>query len=261
MNKEEFLNISNNSKQITKEAVIELESILDEFPYFQTAQVLYLKGLKNQNSFKYNNTLKKVAANSTNRTVLFNYITSNVFDYNLSIETEKELLNNIEIIAPEIIDTEKAIKIKNNQIDPSTDLIIDDSKIKELLKIEKELLKKEKELELGKPLKFEKTDEFSFNQWLDFPPKKEIVRENSKEKLNISYKNEKNIKKSELSKQVDLIEKFILKRPKIKSSKTQEIKDVSGNSVSENTSLMTETLARVYMEQKKYNKAISALRY
>ena len=261
MNKEEFLNISNNSKQITKEAVIELESILDEFPYFQTAQVLYLKGLKNQNSFKYNNTLKKVAAYSTNRTVLFNYITSNVFDYNLSIETEKELLNNIEIIAPEIIDTEKAIKIKNNQIDPSTDLIIDDSKIKELLKIEKELLKKEKELELGKPLKFEKTDEFSFNQWLDFPPKKEIVRENSKEKLNISYKNEKNIKKSELSKQVDLIEKFILKRPKIKSSKAQEIKDVSGNSVSENTSLMTETLARVYMEQKKYNKAISALRY
>ena len=53
---------------------------MKEYPYFQAARALYLKGLKNQESFKYNNELKITACNTTDRTVLFNYISSNDFN-------------------------------------------------------------------------------------------------------------------------------------------------------------------------------------
>ena len=58
----------------------ELKTIIEKYPYFQAARALYLKGLKNQNSFKYNNELKVTASFTSDRTVLFNYITSKNFE-------------------------------------------------------------------------------------------------------------------------------------------------------------------------------------
>ena len=49
------------------------------YPYFQSARVLQLKVLKNQESFKYNNELKTTAAYTSDRTVLFDFITSQCF--------------------------------------------------------------------------------------------------------------------------------------------------------------------------------------
>ena len=57
----------------------QLDDILDEFPYFQAARAIQLKGLKNLNSFKYNSALKTTAAYTTDRDVLFDFITSPEF--------------------------------------------------------------------------------------------------------------------------------------------------------------------------------------
>jgi len=261
MNTEEFIHLSINPNQITKDYVIALESVLEEFPYFQTAQVLYLKGLKNQKSFKYNNALKRVAAHSTNRTVLFDFITTDVLDFEKKSKLDIDLLNSIDVVDSVIIERTDELLVSNVS---DTDLVIDETKIQELLKIkadlESQLKAKEKELELGTPINFEKTDEFSFNEWLDLPPKKQIDREKEVKKAKNKAKKEEKTTKKNLAKQVDLIEEFILKKPKLKPSKTQEIKDISADSVKENTNLMTETLARVYIEQKKYDKAILAFR-
>ncbi|RZJ31512.1 MAG: hypothetical protein EOO48_01860 [Flavobacterium sp.] len=56
-----------------------LEKIVAEFPYFQSARALRLKGLYNQNSFQYNFALKVAAAYTTDRSVLFDFITSDTF--------------------------------------------------------------------------------------------------------------------------------------------------------------------------------------
>jgi hypothetical protein len=56
-----------------------LEKIVTEFPYFQSARALRLKGLYNQNSFQYNYALKVTAAYTTDRSVLFDFITSDSF--------------------------------------------------------------------------------------------------------------------------------------------------------------------------------------
>ncbi len=71
-----FINLLENKTKIQQLETAELKAIVQEFPYFQPARALYLKGLKNLDSFKYNNELKVTAAYTTDRTVLFNYITS-----------------------------------------------------------------------------------------------------------------------------------------------------------------------------------------
>jgi hypothetical protein len=48
--------------------------------FFQSARALRLKGLY-QNSFNYNSALKVTAAYTTDRTVLFDFITSRVYRY------------------------------------------------------------------------------------------------------------------------------------------------------------------------------------
>ncbi len=57
----------------------ELEKIVNEFPFFQSARALRLKGLYNRNSFQYNYALKVTAAHTTDRSVLFDFITSDTF--------------------------------------------------------------------------------------------------------------------------------------------------------------------------------------
>ena len=58
---------------------MELEAILYEFPFLQSARALHLKGLYNQDSFRYNLELKKTAAYTTDRSILFDFITSEQF--------------------------------------------------------------------------------------------------------------------------------------------------------------------------------------
>ena len=61
---------------------------------------------------------------------------------------------------------------------------------------------------------------------------------------------------------IDLIDQFLKTRPKIVPKRNVEVKppDIIEKSVVEKQMLMTETLARLYLKQKKYDKAIQAFR-
>ena len=50
-----------------------------QYPYFQGMRALHLKGLYKLNSYRYNFELKKTAAHTTDRTILFDFITSDNF--------------------------------------------------------------------------------------------------------------------------------------------------------------------------------------
>ena len=57
----------------------------------------------------------------------------------------------------------------------------------------------------------------------------------------------------------ELIDAFIEKSPKIKPSKTLEpIENLAEKAIVESETLMTETLARIYLEQKNYEKALQS---
>jgi len=58
----DFTYILQHPQDLTLEQTNILNEIISKYPYFQPARALYLKGLKNKESIKYNNELKTTAA-------------------------------------------------------------------------------------------------------------------------------------------------------------------------------------------------------
>lgn len=223
MKKVTFLNILEKDNPIQQVETTELKGVIEAFPYFQTARALYLKGLKNQESFKYNNELKITAAYTSDRTVLFDFITSRNFEI-----SKKDIHQQLK----EKISEEKTQEITTLQ----KPLIVENSseEIKEKLTI-------------GKPISFKTSENYSFNQWLQLASQKPIAR-NVKKPLKINVEKE------------EIIEKFIQNNPKIIPLPKDKNFTVKIEENKTDSSLMTETLAKVYLEQKKYENAIQAYR-
>jgi len=109
-----FTYLLQNPQVVTASQTRELETIISEFPYFQSARAVYLKGLKNKESFKYNQELKTTAAYTTDRSVLFDYITSDVFaqnDISRHIKQSSEHLKDVYVNEPEDISIDASITI------------------------------------------------------------------------------------------------------------------------------------------------------
>jgi tetratricopeptide (TPR) repeat protein len=283
MNVSSYNYLINKPDEINETQTLALEKVLDEFPYFQSARALRLKGLYNQNSYKYNFALKVTAAHTTDRTALFDFITSESF---IAIQKKiyekkiKELLN-ITVVDSEIVQKEELIEsvISPNTLEQSIltsikgasqapaqestttvteELEIEEPKEQSIPKPTEEGLTKTavEKLEIGKPLDFSKSETHSFQQWLQISRIEPIVRENTKED-NPMKKDP--ILDEEKNKKTKLIDKFIETSPKISPLKPGVVFTPNLELNKEDHSyLMTETLAKVYLEQKKYQKAIQA---
>jgi hypothetical protein len=216
MSVDTYKSLLSKPEELKDNQVSELKSIIKEYPFFQSARALYLKGLKNQDSFRYNNELKVTAAYTNDRAVLFDFITSESFQNKTDIH--QQIANHIEeapVVFEEIIETPEIAKEK---------------------------------LDIGKPINFSSKEGHSFNEWLQLSVKTPIVREEKKEEKQESKPLDK----------FKIIDRFIESNPKIiPADKSEKIEvDVPKNKVDK--SLMTETLAKVYLEQKKFTKAIKA---
>lgn len=244
MNLTDYTYLLNKPDAINDKYAETLDNVLSAFPYFQSARVLKLKHLYNQDSFNYNYALKVSAAYTTDRSILFDFITSDSF---VSVQKglyEKKLeeLMNMNVVGIE----EVIVDYKPIQIDPLEQSIL--TSIKEATGSEEQ--KAEEKLAIGKPLEFSKNEKHSFQEWLQLSRLKPIVREEKPKSVSPEEEEKK--------KKIELINKFIENNPKITPiSKDATVTVIAP--VTEDTSyLMTETLARVYLEQKKYSKAIQA---
>ena len=85
MTSQELTNVLQLPQVVTAEQTAMLGSILEEFPYFQSARAVFLKGLKNKESFKYNQALRVTAAYTADRSILFDFITSPLLVYRSSL--------------------------------------------------------------------------------------------------------------------------------------------------------------------------------
>jgi len=265
MNVTDFTYLINKPDAINEKQTDALGIVLDEFPYFQSARALRLKGLFNQNSFRYNYALKVTASYTTDRTVLFDFITSDTFVAIQKGLYDKKILELLDIGVSdyEIIKSEIRLEPKINTLEQSilttikgASSIEDDEKEIASAAADKSNLAMtaEENLEIGKPLGFSKEEKHSFQEWLQLSRIQPIVREKVSEdqsKTNSLIEDKK--------KKLDLIDRFIEASPKIspinQSSESNFIIDLNKT---DNSYLMTETLARVYLEQKKYQKAIQA---
>ncbi|REE27321.1 hypothetical protein DFQ09_101151 [Winogradskyella pacifica] len=266
-----------------------LSSAIKEYPYFQSLRALYLKGLKQKESYKYNNALKITAAHTTDRSVLFDYITSDIFNQNEiseQIKQNTEYIKSIEVNAVDDISVNKSVTIDDalKEHIKATEGVLDpglfevkpmpkprlEAKIEDsIIAVDVKNITAEKELKIGTPLEFNKTENHSFTEWLKITSFKPIVRNEVEDetkndvkpvtKNNVETELPEQESLSPLQKKLAIIDKFISENPKIKpvSSNSPKPKLVNNdNPVSD--SLMTETLARIYLEQKNYDKAIQS---
>jgi hypothetical protein len=270
MNTKTYLYLLANPQKISQEHQDELSVLIEEYPYFQSARALQLKGLKNSNNYLYNDSLKLTAAYTADRNVLFEYITSDHFIQNKIselIQQHDESVIEMEVVSDNIskqvsIEIDNQIKeLKKAEAILNPDLFHrKEGYINELVEANKteatpsikEIL--EVELEENQPLDFTKEDGHSFSEWLKLTSATPIVREEIKEDSSINKRN------------LDLIDKFIQDKPKLKqgvnSTKTGANIEAQKNLASQysrtSEALMTETLAKVYLQQKNFKKALQA---
>ena len=240
----EYTYLLNQPDAINDKQTLSLEKILDDFPYFQSARALRLKGLYNQDSFKYNYALKVTASHSTDRTVLFEFITSNTFTSIQKGLYEKKVaeLLNINVIGSEIISV-----LNSNQPNTLENSILNSIKSSENEKIYEKL-------QIGKPIDFAADEKHSFQEWLQLSRIQPIDRNTNATNISLQEKSYTEKKKNN-----ELIDKFIETSPKIPQIDKNSINTTVHEPKQENNSYyMTETLAKVYLEQKKYTKAIQA---
>ncbi len=190
MVKSEFISKLERIDRVNGQDFDDIKDITRTYPYFQAAKALYLKSLKAVSSIDYNQELKYTAAQTIDRTVLFDLITSESFTVSENTNSDNEL---------------------------------------------------------GKdPIPFKVGDEYSFSEWL---------------KLGSSSSKKEEYTEQESNSSSSLIDKFLKGNPKMpkaeKSSSSPTITPINESSID---GLMTETLAKVYLAQKKYENALVAYR-
>lgn len=260
-------------KVIQENQTQQLEEILKEFPYFQAARALHLKGLKTLNSYKYNNALKVTAAHTTDRDILFDFITSAEFLQNKIADTVsgKTALADKEIESEEVLpnpdrDTELIQETEDQplprSISDAEDILnpaLFESKDTSADVTSTEEKDAEESLELGKPITFTRDEKYSFSEWLQLTSLKGVRKQDRPETR--EKPSDEKVKGEGLARKekFDLIDKFIEQSPRMGSAgDSAEEVDIRSSTKIDKKALMTETLAKVYLEQKKYKKAIQA---
>lgn len=240
MTREQMFRYMDDPSLLNERTLGELKEILEEYPYFQTAHLLYARSLMNESNFRFSNQLKTCAVYATDRSVLYQL---------LHPKSEKHLHER----SPEV-----EVKVKGQEPAVTFELS-DDAPITETYLITTE----------------EKTDstrEKSSFDLLNFEP-----GEMGYKLEGIEAENEKPL--SELAKELqrlavrkenalqnppreDLIDRFIRENPIIQPRSTalkqrDEMTDPEDEH-KDTDEFITETLARIYLKQGFYQKAIKA---
>lgn len=248
-----------------------LDLLIKKYPYFQSVRALQLKGLKNQDSFLYNHALRLTAAHTTDRDILFEYITSEKFIQNEISQTilqHDTSVEEIKVVAENIseqlsLEIDRQLKAEMQKAEDILNPELFQRKFESVSKlVEKPEETPEEILQPDKPLEFTNKDTHSFSEWLKLTKAKPIERseEFSKEE-NVSSEASA---QEEKERKFELIDKFIQERPKIippeiaDKSQKEEPKNTTSTYQQSPEALMTETLAKVYLQQKNYKKAIQA---
>jgi tetratricopeptide (TPR) repeat protein len=238
MTREQMLGYMENPAQLNEKSLAELREILDEFPYFQTAHLLYTRNLLNENNFRFANELKICALHATDRSMLYH------------------LLN------PEQ---------KNQKSDESLEISISAGKKEEdsLIKLPEDATEAGKTLKTKEPIQSDETHPEILNfesgesiyrlEGVDVEPDKSLAQ--LVKEINKGSDRPGNIKQTKNS--GDLIDRFIKENPSLSNRGFNAIENsYSGedqdNESNENDEFITETLAKIYIKQGLYQKAIDA---
>ena len=240
MNKSSFYSALENLNKIDG-----IDNIVEKFPYFQTARLLMLKKRYNAEDTNFPKELKKTAVYAGDRKILYYLILHKEFSRKLveidkSISDEDALSEN-----PSLTDKED----KNSSNEKSTPSTLDRQIIEQAVaySIEKDVIEISADETVSKYSsalpKIVEIDisNLSFTEWLRY-----------------SSENDKKVVKQKTIE--TLIETFIENEPKVNTAKTEFFSptQLARQSIQDNEDFVTETLAKIYVAQGNYAKAIKA---
>jgi len=241
MNKLHLINSIKHPELLNERTLSAIENILEEYPFFQSAHLLYIKNLHNQGSIKFDRELKKTAVWITDRRKLF------------------YLLDN-RVLLP--VEEDEKIEVKQNAETETLDFSIL-SHAAEIAEeyIAEEEAEKEAQDELDSIIR---SGSASLGTFFNVGDKVDL--EDFKNTFNKKdKKTTKPLDKTETAqtKNQTLIDSFIKAKPKIVPKPVElpesksEFPDFSEDSNKEDSYLMTDTLAKIYIKQGLYEKAIA----
>ena len=219
---------------LKEQTIGELKEIVDEFPYFQSAQLLYTYNLFIQDNFRYSGYLKTCSIYATDRTILYRLFNQN---------------NHAEVLAKQPTTEEREDADTSALFELSEEKQITETDFSELYSFEPT----ESETTGFDLLSFDQPDNSYPFETLESEP--EEVDSLAPVETNASNPEEK----------VDLIEQFIKENPTIQPRTENipsrndffELGEVPDN---ENDEFITETLSRIYLKQGHYQKAIESFK-
>lgn len=272
MNTKAYTRLLANPSRLQDQDINALDAILERYPFFQSARALQLKALKNSNSYRYNDALRQAAAHTTDRDILFEYITSEDFSQNEiseKIQQNSEAVKSMEVIGEDLSaqvsrELEAQLRGEIQKAEAILDPQLFERKVDSIQTLaDPEPAAEtpaEETLQLDAPLEFSKSDTHSFGEWLKLTQATPIDRsEESKEPVATSAPVEAEKPKSAIERKFDLIDKFIQAKPKWDpTADGGKNKNLAKPFLQRPDSMMTETLAKVYVQQKNYKKAIQA---
>jgi tetratricopeptide (TPR) repeat protein len=281
MNRNDFIRMIQDSSVIDRQMIGEVRELLDLFPYFQSAHMLLLKGLHNTADVRFDNQLKQSALHIADREVLY-YLLKRVTEpaakenektpepkpSEISVpdstetviqsgKSSEELIKEIEKSSEEI-KTGEQIKIPEQVISGHSILISSESDItgsgSVMILIDEDAEPFEERVIYMDPT-FSLPDPDELLE-LDLQEKSssELINEASTQ-ITTDFQ-EKNLEKQL---QADLIDKFIVAKPRIepvREKSDQPVEDISKQFAEEKGGFVTETLAKIYINQGYYSKAI-----
>ena len=290
MQAKEFINYIKNPNSLEKESVKELQKLVNDFPYFQSAHLLLSLASKKWDASVYQKSLKKTAIVVTNRSHLFNLIQQFEISNTVIEDSYHQKLVVEEVLEP--IDSTKELNIlkATELLIENSDSEISETGIQQKTKpnaedvLENEIAKQvvgaivEKQMFnlSDTQLLFKQNKEpETFTDWLRLIQKsnKQLSAENI---LEVNTENNTDIKtrlekgkiitqESALNKKLKnlaLIDKIIENSPgQIKIKDDQKFYSPEHNakeSLLENEHLVSETLAKIYALQGSVNKAVRA---
>ncbi len=270
MSPEQFTDYFLNPGRLDSSSVTALEEIIREYPFCQPAHLLYLKGLQNDKSIRFNRQLKIAAAYASNRRILFEML--NVPDSGAetteAIPVAEQIAQPAEAVLIPKVDIESVESGKSELLQQVENFLpIEDS---DLLLFDFPAYTDDGYPELpsqNRAPEFEMTDEPTDQELLKmFLETDPLSRRRSHEPVprlpdliaEIPVIETRPARKTPAD---DLIDRFI-ENPQTKVLRPDHApahdQDVSLGSLKEDDQFLTETLARIYVQQGYYLKAIQA---
>lgn len=281
MNSRTLYSYLKDQSQLEASNLGELEKLTKEFPYFQTAHLLYAISSKRNDASAFQRSIKKTAIVAVSRNhlyeLLYNNKTVEIKEDVKPVKVEsdvvilelpedkkqQDLVNDFVEVKPEEKKEEIPIIKEDSPVNNVEKIDINEQVEKEIQKdvveafVEKEILHTNTAHKKDIPL----PTDANFTGWLKFIKEKneEATREEKKEVVKeVKRTDEQKLKKKEYQKSI--IDKIIDSDPKsIKLNKDTKFfvaDQKAKESLLENEELVTETLAKIYALQGNINKAV-----